>query len=436
MDMTWCKDGHKTLAGRIFIYKRPHSNNYQCRLLIPGNKGYIIQSCKTSSFAEASRFAFDLYDKLRFKILNKLPLEVKTFNQIFKEFVEHANKSEYREDFCKGTFKRYLSVYFGKYNIEEITSVIADNYFLWRKNYYKLFPKQKNGNVTKIPSESTLRMEKQLILEIFNYAFVAGYINRVPKINFKVHKNDERRDPFEPNEYKQIVKGFKKLSEQKNIAKNNLYQLKMIYNFIIFLRHTGLRVGEAYALKCCDVKAIQHQNEQGDMISLLHVYVPKKTKTGKRTVVSLPEAFTAYSNIKKFSMFQKPDDYFFNNYDGSIFDGSSKTFITYLKKWGLYISKDGGQRPYYSLRHTYATEQIKNGVDIYDLALNMGTGIKQIENHYSHVLAIQKTGQLIKGSKKSSLQRTSESIGAWYADDLSAEQTKQALKTLQEINDE
>lgn len=39
----------------------------------------------------------------------------------------------------------------------------------------------------------------------------------------------------------------------------------------------------------------------------------------------------------------------------------------------------------------------------------MGTSVKQIENHYGHVLAIQKTNELIQGADISSLQNYQES---------------------------
>ena len=53
--------------GRILIYKRPNSKNYQCRLRIKGIKGYTIKSCDTTNLGEALNFAEDLYDSLRYK---------------------------------------------------------------------------------------------------------------------------------------------------------------------------------------------------------------------------------------------------------------------------------------------------------------------------------------------------------------------------------
>ena len=412
--------------GKVLLYKRPNSKNYQCRLLVTGINHYIIKSCKTKNLGEASRFAEDLYDKYRYKILNHQPLVIKKFNQIFDDFISKVEKSKYRKSFCLGTHKRYFAPYFGKYNIDEINTEIANNYFLWRKNFYKLHPEMINGNAAETPSHQTLKMEKSLLKEIFNYAFTTGYINQPVVITYKNPKKEEQRDAFEEYECKKMLELFKKWSEGKtDIACS--YQRKMVYNLVLFLVNTGIRANEYYKLKWSDVTPT---TEKG--IDLLNIRVANDTKTGHRTVVSTPEAYTAYQNLKKFSKYQKPEDYFFTNYDGSCFRNSSKTFITQLKEWNLYISKDGKKRPYYSLRHTYATQRIRNNVDVYALALNMGTSVKQIENHYSHVLAIQRTPELIKGTKKSKYQRTSEVAGAWYANDITDEEANQKIKEISE----
>ena len=41
------------------------------------------------------------------------------------------------------------------------------------------------GNATATPSHQTLKMEKSLLKEIFNYAFIAGYINKTIIITYK-----------------------------------------------------------------------------------------------------------------------------------------------------------------------------------------------------------------------------------------------------------
>ena len=68
---------------------------------------------------------------------------------------------------------------------------------------------------------------------------------------------------------------------------------------------------------------------------------------------------------------------------------------------GLLYDKDGDKRSLYSLRHTFATLRLEKGdVSIYDLAMNMGCKVAQIENHYSHVLTQQRRHEVTKTKRK------------------------------------
>jgi integrase len=46
------------------------------------------------------------------------------------------------------------------------------------------------------------------------------------------------------------------------------------------------------------------------------------------------------------------------------------------------FSADGKKRVPYSLRHTYATMRIAEGVSVFQLAANMGTSVEMIEEFY------------------------------------------------------
>jgi len=43
------------------------------------------------------------------------------------------------------------------------------------------------------------------------------------------------------------------------------------------------------------------------------------------------------------------------------------------------------ERTLYSLRHTYATFALKDGIGIHELAVQMGTSVGMIEQHYSKI---------------------------------------------------
>lgn len=118
MDGNFYTETYTYREGRILLYKRPNSKNFQCRLRVEGIKGYIIKSCDTPNEGKALKFAVDLYDNLRFKKLNNLPLKTKTFRQIFADWFKRADKSKYRQDFYTSRAKLYLFPYFGDFKIE------------------------------------------------------------------------------------------------------------------------------------------------------------------------------------------------------------------------------------------------------------------------------------------------------------------------------
>jgi len=403
MDGNFYTETYTYREGRILLYKRPNSKNFQCRLRVKGIKGYTVKSCDTSNLGEAVQFAEDLYDNLRFKKLNNLPLKTKTFKQIFDEWFQKADKSEKRQEFYQGRAKLYWFPYFGNYKIEEITESIIDDYWPWRKNYYKDNPEKLKGNVKEDPAAQSLKMEKTAIQEILDYAHRRGYIRVVPKINFNPRTKSENRATFTEDEYGKLTMNLQ-LWAFEDAKTSDSYQRQMICNLVMFLANTGIRPSEYYKIKWKDI-TIHNQNG----IKLLYISVPDNTKTGRRIVVGLPETYTCFESIKSFSKYTKENDYVFTNYDGTSMKNWTKTYKSKLEEWKLYLDDEGNPRPPYSLRHYYATQRLLEGVQVYDLAKNMGTSVKQIENHYGHVLATQKTNELILGAGISSWQEYQES---------------------------
>ena len=69
-----------------------------------------------------------------------------------------------------------------------------------------------------------------------------------------------------------------------------------------------------------------------------------------------------------------------------------------LSAAGLKEDAFGRKRTAYSFRHTYASNQIRKGTDIYTLAINMRTSVRMIEMYYSDVVPDEMAKQLEGGS--------------------------------------
>ena len=55
---------------------------------------------------------------------------------------------------------------------------------------------------------------------------------------------------------------------------------------------------------------------------------------------------------------------------------------------------------FYSLRHSFVSRQVKAGTPLIWIAKNIGTSIKQIERHYSHIDDDEKRDLLAKGTMR------------------------------------
>ena len=79
--------------------------------------------------------------------------------------------------------------------------------------------------------------------------------------------------------------------------------------------------------------------------------------------------------------------------DGTVPKDLQGAFKRVLEEYDLLKDTEGNQRSLYSLRHTYATFQLlrREVPDLHLISKNMGTSIKMLEDHYSHLEVFHKT---------------------------------------------
>jgi integrase len=70
------------------------------------------------------------------------------------------------------------------------------------------------------------------------------------------------------------------------------------------------------------------------------------------------------------------------------------TFRRLMRDSGLLKDSEGQTRTLYSIRHTYATQELLAGTDIHTLAKQMGTSVLMLERHYSKLTATLAAEQL------------------------------------------
>jgi integrase len=78
-----------------------------------------------------------------------------------------------------------------------------------------------------------------------------------------------------------------------------------------------------------------------------------------------------------------PDqEYVFCHPSGAPVGSFKGGFQRALKEAEVLFASDGKKRVPYSLRHTYATMRISEGVSVFQLAANMGTSVEMLDDFY------------------------------------------------------
>jgi len=154
---------------------------------------------------------------------------------------------------------------------------------------------------------------------------------------------------------------------------------------IWFYYLTGLRPKE---MQLCKWEHIRWDAE-----GLARIQIQKETKTGERLCISQPKLKPILNELKALRA-EEPDTdegrafLFRRGWD------PAHTIRNLFKECGVLKGPDGQNRTAYSLRHTYITDRLVNGVAPIDIARNCGTSIVQIQRHYDHVLPEDRIAEL------------------------------------------
>jgi integrase len=139
-------------------------------------------------------------------------------------------------------------------------------------------------------------------------------------------------------------------------------------------------VGEARHLKWRDISSTKTLNGQKRLIFTV------RGKTGEREVVCMAHVERYIERLQKFRTAEVKKlnlgEPIFCHPDGRPIGSFKKGFEQVLDEAGILRDSDGKKRVPYSLRHTYATMRISQGVSVFQLAANMGTSVEMIESFY------------------------------------------------------
>lgn len=360
--------------GRIVIYRRADTagDNWTARLKVVGNTGYVVKSTRSTNDYEARRFAEDLYYELEGKARRNEPIRSPTFARVFQEWKtsltldQKLGRSRYIQEKIR-QMELWGLPNLGSHPIASIDSSIIDQHIQWRVSAVK-----------RPPAIATLRNERTVLNQLFQFAKARGYRRDTPLIRLPAARQVARPDIPEL-EWKKLLAYLPKFvanAKDKRRSRERFY----LHHYIVVLGNSGIRVGEARKLTWKDISSTQIPT--GEKRIVLRV----SGKTGAREVVCNNPVDRSITRLRGFRTAERgsldPNEPVFCDPSGRPIGSYKKGFETVLAQLGILCGPDGKRRVPYSLRHTYATMRLAEDVNIYHLAVNMGTSVKMIEDFY------------------------------------------------------
>lgn len=407
---------HKTMGGKVNIYRRENSDNWQCSTFLNGRNWRV--STHEDSLGRAKDFAEDWYLALRGKAhAGLLPKETRRQGKKFKEaaakFLEEALilTQDQRGRTWLSQYKLKLNgvilPFLGDKHLAEITSGVIQEYRVWRAQ---------NCKTGGVPARSTVHKEIVCIRQVLKTAKRHGWIEYLPDMSapYKTSGKITHRAWFSPEEYKKLYEATRRRAHEPKQERFK-WECQQLHDYVLFAVNTGLRPDEAWGLQFRDVTVVEDE-ATGETILEIEV----RGKRGVGYCKSMPGAVKPFERLKsrerpkrigdksipgavnpsqplesgprpdqieepgkggtnEKATMPKPTDRLFPKWQRELFN-------TILDEEQLKTDRDGQARTAYSLRHTYICLRLMEGADIYQIAKNCRTSVEMIEKYYaSHI---------------------------------------------------
>jgi integrase len=246
----------------------------------------------------------------------------------------------------------------------------------------------KNARIN--PTDKTLQWEIMLGKALIKFAHRKGYRGNKPLPTFTfVPKSKRIRPAFGGSDLGILVEALPRYVAASTNDRQRASRT-LLSNYVLTLAMSGMRVGELNSLRMRDLVSFRDNNER------VNLQFTVRGKTGKRIVIPRIDANII---IETMLLYRKgtPDRdarlFVMPNGNGIItLADQFRAFLRFAK-----IDKNGDDETFtlYSLRHTYATRAIQDGIEIYTIALNMGTSVSIIEQYYGkHATSVQRATTL------------------------------------------
>ena len=365
--------------GHIVLYQRAdrQSGRYYARIKIDGSKGYRKISTGKTDPRLALSVAETKYRELLLLQDRTGDIHHKSFVVVMREWEKSSRNSSTKnpkliDDYIE-KMERYAVPFFKKFSgIAEIREVHLEEWVDYRRSNY----------IRSIPKNTTITRELAGIKQVFEFAVSREYLPN--RLKFPVIGSPPNPRPaFTRDQYRRLYRGLRQSVTEGQCHPIHYRARFYLQHLVLILANSGVRIGELRGLTWNDIES--RRDGQGVLM-----YVRGKTKK-RRQVVPQPSTAKYLQRIKVFRESElgcpvTPNEPVFCSLNGLPVESYKKGFKTVLKSIGLSVDDEGNPFTLYSLRHTYATMRIINGVPHYFIASNMGTSVEMLMKFYGHLV--------------------------------------------------
>ena len=393
----WTLNEREILGGKSIIFTTQNSGgNFYIRMKIPNEGKYLKRSLKTRDLETA----ISLAEEITVNTLADIKVGRKVFSITLGELVnqyldyrrgdiyiadqsiEFEGITEGRWNTQKSQLNNFLKVKSAKLKLSELDAHSCYEYFKLRREI--------SPNVT----VSTIRNEQSTINAMMKWA----YLNRIHtafekfvfrEINTKgVNRDSRRRDTFEENEYRTLVKAMRRwIKKYEKVGGKDYYDRQLVQLCILIGANTLLRTGELWKLKWGDIKGLKKTTtEKGLEIILVNLIVrAENAKTRQRREVT-GRGGEYFKRLKRISNFTDKESFVFSDYENDRRFPRERLYDLWgeLMNFAGFRNYSERKLTWYSLRHFGITQRLKAEVEISTIAKIAGTSVVQIERHYGH----------------------------------------------------
>ncbi len=411
-----CRNGYKIKGTNVTVRTRPDVKNWEVCIYFKEKRKYKIYSSHTENLDEAIVFGLRKEAELQFKQEHGIEIFPANFEKVAMEWIKYLRQREENGSQSSSVLVIYESIirnhmipFFGGMSINSIKHNTLESYV----------KRLINAGTS---SEKSFDNHNMTLTKLLKYAQDRGIYKQhsIPRLEIPTYKLEkgEPRTRFTDGEIEMIVNNLDRYIDAATTDASK-YNRKVMRAFIQFMLATGCRTNDLQLLRWSDFQVrsdddpdlkipsdlIVHMFHLIAMAMAMNVgpssflYVFLRGKKIERWVPVDKSFLGPYIVMRQESKYVKPDDLFFAANNGKWYQSTSSWFKDYLKFLGIRDKVDDGIRTLYSLRHTFITKKLIEGVNPFDVALQCGTSVKHIQNTYCHMLPADLFTKIFKPTK-------------------------------------